>query len=457
MNTTTASTRTEAIVTAPVASTILRLTAPMIGGIIALMLLGIADAYFIGQLGLNQLAALGFVLPVTYGVNSIGIGIGMALSVLVSRYFGEQKIALAARLITDSRLLIIVLGITLQVALYFVMASLFRLMGAEGDVHTHTMEFAVLWLPVVPIMLLTLTGNTTLRAIGSPAKSGAILTLLAVSNGLLDPLFIFGYGPLPGLGMGGAALATGVAWLITFAASDYVLGVQEKLILRGKFRRDILMSNWQQLLTIGIPAIFANLMTPLAAAILTAMVARYGAEAVAGFTVAARIEALCLLVVFALSSTLPTFIGQNIGAGRADRAHYALFGALRFSIIFQVVVWILMLFSATAIGSAFSNSQQVVDIISTYLWVVPFSYGAQAVAILVMVALNVLKRPKTALLITVCRLLLINLPLAYLGGQIGALSGLFYGFAAGNIISGIIAWKIMNTVWQVEANKQFSW
>ena len=429
----------------------------MIGGIIALMLLGIADAYFIGQLGLNQLAALGFVLPVTYGVNSIGIGIGMALSVLVSRYFGEQKIALAARLITDSRLLVIILGITLQVVLYFVMASLFRLMGAEGDVHAHTMEFAVLWLPVVPIMLLTLTGNTTLRAIGSPAKSGAILTLLAVSNGLLDPLFIFGYGPLPGLGMGGAALATSVAWLITFAASDYVLGVQEKLILRGKFRPDILLSNWQQLLTIGIPAIFANLMTPLAAAILTAMVARYGAEAVAGFTVAARIEALCLLVVFALSSTLPTFIGQNIGAGRADRAHHALFGALRFSVVFQIVIWLLMLFGATAIGSVFSNSQQVVDIISTYLWVVPFSYGAQAVAILVMVALNVLKRPKTALLITACRLLLINLPLAYLGGQIGALSGLFYGFAAGNIISGLIAWKIMNSVWQVEAKKQFTW
>ena len=454
MTNTKASARTEAIVTAPVTGTMCRLTAPMIGGIIALMALGVVDAYFIGKLGINELAALGFVLPVTNGVNSIGLGLGMALSVLVSRYFGQQKTSLAARLITDGRLLIILLGITLQIALYFFMKPLFQVMGADNTVQGYIAEFMNLWLPLVPIMLLTLTGNSTLRAIGSPAKSAAILTLLAVVNGLLDPLLIFGYGPLPGLGMGGAALATSIAWLITFLISDYVLGVQEKLILRGRIQIRTLISNWQQLLDIGIPAIFANFMTPLAAAVLTAMVAQYGAEAVAGFTVATRIEALCLLVTFALSSTLPMFVGQNIGAGRADRAHQAIFGVLRFSVVFQIFIWLLMMISASTIGPAFSDNEQVVSIVTIYLWVVPLSYAGQAVGIMVMVTLNVLKRPKTALLTTASRLLLINLPLAYLGGQLGGTTGLFYGFAAGNIISGLIAWRIMTKVWQEESDNQ---
>lgn len=434
----------------------MRLTMPMIGGITALMAVGIVDAYFVGQIGLHELAALGFVLPVTHGVNSIGLGLGMAISVLVSRYFGEHKTALAARLITDGRLLVMIIGITLQIALYFSMTALFRTMGADATVQALISEFMVLWLPAVPVMLLTLTGNTTLRAIGSPAKSAMILTLLAVINAALDPLFIFGYGVIPGVGIGGAALATSVAWLITFGISDYMLGVQEKLILRGKFQLDTLRANWRQLATLGIPAILANFMTPLAAAVLTAMVAVFGAEAVAGFAVATRIEALCLLVVFALSSTLPMFIGQNIGAGHADRARQALYGVIRFSLILQVAIWLLMLASATALTSLFNSNNQVIAIASHYLWVVPLSHGAQAVAILVMVSLNVIKRPKTALLTTIVRLLLLNLPLAYLGGQIAGVTGLFCGFTVGNLISGLLAWRILNRVWREESDRNFT-
>ena len=446
-----ASARTEAIVTAPIASALLRLTAPMVGGIIALMTLGLADAYFIGQLGLSELAALGFVLPVTQGVNSIGLGLGMALSVLVSRLFGQQNISSAARLITDGRLLVLIAGIALQIILYFLQPQIFRSMGADSVIQVHINEFMILWLPVVPIMLLALTGNSTLRAIGSPAKSGAILTLLAVLNGLLDPLLIFGYGALPGLGMGGAALATSIAWLITFLVSDYILGVQEKLILKGRIHLQTLLANWREITQIGVPAIFANFMTPLSAAILTAMVAQYGAEAVAGFTVATRIEALCLLVIFALSSTLPMFIGQNIGAGRIDRVHKALFGVLWFSVIFQTLIWLLVLVSASTIVSAFSDNAQVNLVASHYLWIVPLSYTGHAVGIMVMVSLNVLKRPKTALLIAGLRLLIINLPLAYVGGLLGGTTGLFYGYAAGNLISGLITWKIMKAVWLEES------
>lgn len=434
----------------------LRLTMPMIGGITALMAVGIVDAYFVGQIGLHELAALGFVLPVTHGVNSIGLGLGMAISVLVSRYFGEHKSALAARLITDGRLLVMIIGIVLQITLYFSMTALFRIMGADAKVQVLIAEFMVLWLPVVPVMLLTLTGNTTLRAIGSPAKSAMVLTLLAVINATLDPLFIFGYGIMPGIGIGGAALATSIAWLITFGVSDYMLGVQEKLILRGKFQLDTLRANWRQLATLGIPAILANFMTPLAAAVLTAMVATFGAEAVAGFAVATRIEALCLLVVFALSSTLPMFIGQNIGAGHADRARQALYGAIRFSVILQVAIWLLMLASAAALTSLFNSNNEVTTIASYYLWVVPLSHGAQAVAIFVMVSLNVIKRPKTALLTTILRLLLLNLPLAYLGGQIAGVTGLFCGFTVGNLISGLLAWRILNRVWREESDRNFT-
>ena len=444
-----ASDRTQAIVSAPLTPTLVRLTLPMIGGIIALMMLGLVDAYFVGQLGLNQLAALGFVAPLTHGVNSVGLGLGMALSVLVSRLFGQRKTAEAARLITDARLLILVVGLALLLLIYTCQPYIFSAMGAADAIQPYITDFMALWLPVLPVLLLTLTGNSTLRAIGSPAKSAALLALLAILNALLDPLLIFGFGPLPGLGIGGAALATSIAWLVTFAVSDHLLGRQEKLIIKGNIRPSVLLGHWRELIQIGLPAIFANFLTPLAAAILTAFVALYGAEAVAGFTVAARIEAICLLVTFALSSTLPMFIGQNLGAGRLDRVHKALFGVLWFCVLFQSLVWLLILPLATPLAEAFSDHQQVARIATNYLWIVPLSYCGQAVGIMVMVSLNVLNRPKTALAVAALRLLFINLPFAYLGGIVGGLTGLFAGYTAGNLVAGLISWRVMRRAWQI--------
>lgn len=450
-----ASQRTQAIVNEPIGRTLLRLTVPMIGGIVALMAVGIIDAYFVGQLGTAPLAALGFVLPITHGVNSIGLGMGMATSVLVSRYLGEDRFDRAARQITDGRLLITLMGSALLVSLYFGVEGLLRLLGASGEVLDEALRFMALWMPVIPLLLLTLTGNTILRAIGCPGKSAFLLALLAALNAGLDPLLIFGFGPLPGLGIGGAALATAIAWIITFVISQYILGVQEQLILTSRNTLQALRANWARLLAIGIPAIFANLMTPLAAAILTAMVARFGTTAVAGFGVSTRIESLCLIIAFALSSTLPMFIGQNIGAGKPERARVALYGAIRFSIVFQLAVWVIITIYSQSIGSAFSNNPEVIDIISNYLWIIPATYGAHAVTILVMVSLNALKQPKTALLTALIRLLLLNIPIAYIGGQLYGINGLFYGFALGNVLSAVVAWRIINRAWvtQVEKNK----
>jgi len=442
-----ASQRTQAIVNDPIGRTLLRLTVPMIGGIIALMAVGIVDAYFVGQLGTAPLAALGFVLPIAHGVNSIGLGLGMATSVLVSRYLGEDRFHQAARQITDGRLLITLIGIALLLSLYFGVQGLLRLLGASGEVLEEALHFMALWMPIIPLLLLTLTSNTILRAIGCPGKSAFLLALLATLNACLDPLLIFGLGPLPGLGIGGAALATSIAWIITFLISQYILSVQEQLILKSKNTLQALRANWAELLTIGIPAIFANLMTPLAAAILTAMVARFGTTAVAGFGVSTRIEALCLLIAFALSSTLPMFIGQNIGAGKPERARVALYGAIRFTLVFQLAVWVIVAFFSRSIGSAFSDNPEVVDIISNYLWIIPASYGAHAVTILVMVSLNALKQPKVALLTALIRLLLLNIPIAYMGGQLYGVVGLFYGFAIGNVLSAIVAWHIINRAW----------
>lgn len=439
--------RTQAIVNAPIQRTLLRLTLPMMFAIVSLMLLGVVDSYFVGKLGLDELAALGFTLPIVSAAHSIALGLGMALSVICSRLLGSGDVEQAARTISDGRYLTIVFALLILLVLWFALEPLFRLMGAGPEVMPHVRDYMFTWLPCLPVIFLNMTGNTVLRAVGSPAKSAIVLFAVALINGILDPLLIFGWGPVPQMGMVGAAMATVLAWLISYGITVWMLGYQEKLLLKNISSWRTLLNNWRKLMVIGIPAVSANLFTPLGAAILTTMVAGFGTSAVAGFGVAIRIEAVCLLVAFALSSTLPMFIGQNLGAGRQGRARQALNGSLIFVLVFQAAIYVVLLL-LPSMGSTFSSASSVAKVIDDYLLLVPLSYGGHAVVILVMVSLNAMHQPRIALAITVLRLMTMTLPFAFIGSQFYGISGLFVGYAVGNVTSAVMAYLVLQRAWR---------
>ncbi|NKB36860.1 MAG: MATE family efflux transporter [Gammaproteobacteria bacterium] len=424
----------------------MRLTIPMVFAIISMMLLGLVDTFFISLLGTNELAAASFVMPIYMLLVNVALGIGMAISSLTSRLIGEQRLKEAARFITDSHILASMIIITIAGAFYVSIDGLFTAMGATNNVMPDIRAYMKIILLGSPIIVLTFICNSTFRAIGHIKASAIFSTLLSLLNLTLDPLFIFGLGPFPELGMPGAAVATVIAACFTWICSYYMLAFKEKLLDFRLPKLVKLFDNWRKCLSIAIPAIFANIMTPLAAAIMTAMIARHGEASVAGFGVGARIESMSLLITFALSSTLPMFIGQNMGAGRADRAYQALIMCLRFALIFQIAVYFILLVLAPFISTGFSDNADVIYVIKTYLAILPLSYSAHAVVILVMVSLNVLGRPRTALLATIIRLLLLYLPLAYLGSLFWGITGLFVGAAIGNFIAGLVAFKIIKNV-----------
>ncbi len=418
----------------------------MIFAIISMMLLGLVDTFYISMLGTVELVAASFVMPIYLLTVSMALGIGMALGSITSRLIGEQKHDEAARFITDAHILTLLFTLIIAFILFQLIQPLFTLMGANDDAMPHIKGYMHIILVGTPMLVLTLVGNNTLRATGNIKASAKLSMLLSILNFILDPLFIFGLGFFPALGMPGAALATVIAGTVTWLSSFYLIGFQEKLFDFAWPKLSILISNWRQLLSIAVPAIVANIMTPLAAAVMTAIIARISTESVAGFGVGTRIESMSLIVVFALSSTLPMFIGQNIGAGRGDRAYQALILCLRFVVIFQIGIYLLLLLCAPVISTTFSDNQSVTQVIRTYLMILPLTYSAHAVVILAMVALNVLKRPRTALLITIIRLVLLYLPLAYLGSLFWGITGLFVGAACGNVMAGLIAFRIVKRV-----------
>lgn len=443
--------RTRRITSEPIGPLLARLTGTMMLGVIAMMTLGIVDTWFISLLGTNQLAAIGFIIPVYMIFVSIALGIGMGISSITSRLIGEAKHDAAARYVTDAQILALIFSILIAILIGFSIDAVFSAMGATGQVLPHIREYMYILVLGLPVIMIAVVSGNTLRAIGAMKTSALMSTLMALLNLVLDPLLIFGVGPFPEMGIKGAALASVIAATTVCAVAVYVLTVREKLLLYTLPRLRHIRENWEELLQIAVPSMLANMMTPLAAAIMTAMIAGYGAEAVAGFGVGARVETLCLLVVLALSATLPMFIGQNLGAGKGERAYRALFGCLKFSFAFQFAVYVLLILLSPYIGPAFSSDAGVIRVINTFIYILPLTYGAHAVVILVMVSLNVLRRPRLALFLIIIRLVALYLPLAYIGSLYWGVTGLFAGAAAGNVVAGAIAYRVIRKVCASEA------
>lgn len=418
----------------------------MLYALFAFLSLGLIDSYFISFLGTNELAAIGFIVPITSVVQSIGLGLGMAISSLTSRLIGADQMSSAARLITNGFYLTALVSLITIIFLEVQLINIFSLIGANAIVLPLILDYMYFWIFATPMLMITMVCSSTFRAIGDTAASAKIALVMTMVNLILDPLLIFGLGPFPELGMQGAAIATVISVLASCLIGFYQLGVKERLLLWVIPQWLEFKQSMKNLLEIAIPAILANSIVPIAAAILTTFVAVFGNDAVAGYGVGIRVEGVSMMIIYALSSTLPMFIGQNLGAGKTERVYQATRMAFRFVLILQLGIYLVLALLAQPIAELFSQDAAVQETIRTFFWIVPLTYGLSGVVVLVNVAMNVLGKPRVALYINLLRLALFYIPLAYFGGQWFGLTGLFVGIALGNGCAFVLANILLNRI-----------
>ena len=209
------------------------------------------------------------------------------------------------------------------------------------------------------------------------------------------------------------------------------------------------------MLKIGLPAAGANMLTPIAMAVMTALVAQHGAEAVAAFGVGSRIESISSIVVLALSMTLPPFISQNFGAGKFDRVAFAYKTSLKFILIWQFALYILLISFSAVIANIFASSEGVISVIILFIWILPLGYGLQGIIILSNSSFNALHKPMNALIMSVIRLFIFYVPFAYIGSLYWGINGLFIGALIGNVFTALISYRwFCQTLQSLECNHQ---
>ncbi len=416
---------------------LVRLTIPMVFGVLSMVVYNLVDTFFVGRLGADQLAALSFTFPVVLVIGSLSMGLGMGASATVSRAIGEGDSYRVRRLTTDSLVLaLLVVGVA-AVAGLFTIEPLFRALGAGETTLPYIKQYMEIWYPGMVFVVVPMVGNNCIRATGDTKTPGIVMIIGAGANAVLDPILIFGLGPVPALGIQGAALATLLGRSITFFVALYVLAVRERLITIRFDRIADVLASWRAVLFIGLPTAATRMIIPIGAGFVTRLISGYGPEAVAGYGVATRLEFFALAVVNALASVIGPFIGQNLGAGKLDRVRAGFVTGERICLVVGAFFFVVFLALARPIASVFSPIESIISVTTMYLRIVGFAYMLQGIYLIAVPALNVLRKPLLAAGLGIVEMFVLVLPLALVGSTLLGVPGIFIGIALGYVATGI--------------------
>lgn len=434
----------------PVGSVLYKLTLPMVIGIIAVFFFNLVDTFFIALLGTQSLAAVSFTMPIAMIVMNLAIGLGIASSALIARATGARNHPLAQQYVAASLLLTLVLAIVMLIFGLLFNDDVFILLGAGEELLPLIWQYMQFWWPGVVVMMLMIVINSNMRAVGNTKLPSMMMLGSAVLNAILDPILIFGIGPIEGMGVAGAALASTLCWLAVVLVMIYSLAKID-LLHWGELTFKALLNIWQRLMSLGIPAIITNVLVPVASGFLLVMIAPMGEQTVAAFGVGARIEPFAIVAILALTSTIPVFVGQNFAAGQHDRIWQALSIAVRFILLWQIVVWLILWAVSPFLATIFSQDQVVIDQIVNYLMIMPVGYAGMGIVLCANSALNALQKTSISMLLNLVRLSIFYVPLAWLGGHFYGFEGLLLGASLGNLIAGFLVWGMIKNAQEKQA------
>ncbi|MCW8093073.1 MATE family efflux transporter [Alteromonas ponticola] len=412
----------------------------MIIGMVMMMSFSLIDTFFVSLLGTEQLAAISFTFPVTFTVISLNIGLGIGTSAVIGKLHGRGESEEARFHATGAMMVSVILVGLLAVVGLLTIEPVFTLLNATSELLPYISDYMCIWYISSLFLALPMVGNSVLRACGDTRTPSIIMASGGFLNAALDPLLIFGWGPIPAMGIQGAAVATLIAWSVGATWIIYLLAVKRQLMLPRLLSVSELLENSRDVMRIGFPAAGANMMTPIAGGVMTAVVATYGAEAVAAWGVGHRLESIASIIILSLSMTLPPFISQNVGADKIRRVEHAYKMTLKFIMLWQLFIFALLWAMSGFIADIFAKEAEVASLITLFLAIVPLGYGLQGVIILTNSSFNAMHKPMTALVLSVIRLFVFFVPISYLGSVLYGLEGLFWGTVVANLLMGTLSY-----------------
>lgn len=403
-------------------------------GLMAIFIGDLANILFVSMLEDTTLvAAIGYSSALLFAMVSVGIGLSIAATSLVSPALGARRRTEARRLATNALVVTALAAAVITLLLWSLVPEFLMLLGATGHTLDVATEYVRIILPSMPALAVGMTASAILRSQGDAKRAMYVTLSGALVNVALDPVFIFALG----WGIHGAALASVCARIVVMAVGLYgVIAVHD---LAGRFRLETLPSDALALSKVAVPAIATNLATPFANGYVTAAIAEFGDGAVAGWAIIGRVMPVAFGAIFALTGAVGPIIGQNYGAASRERMRETMVEALKVTAIFTLVAWLGLAIAAPWIANLFRLEGMAAELIVTFCRVLSplfFFMGAMFVA---NAAFNTLGRPHYSTVTNWARATLGTIPFVTLGGWIAGADGVIAGNLAGGVAFGIVA------------------
>lgn len=397
-------------------------------GLVAIFLGDLANILFLSRLGDEAVvAAVGYASSILFFTISVGIGLSIAATALVSPAIGAGRRARARRLSASAHLATILVAGAFAVVVFVTISPLLGLLGADGRTKALAEGYLRILVPSLPMLASAMTSAAVLRSTGDARRAMNVTLSLAVVNIILDPIFIFGLR----LGIDGAAVASTIARTVSMLVGLYGVIAVHRMMARP--RRRPFLKDAQALGRVAVPAILTNVASPVSNAYVTAAVAHHGDSAVAAWAIIGRIIPVAFGAIYALSGNIGPILGQNWGAGALGRLRTTFTQSLAVTIVFTLAAWAVLAVSAWPLAEAFKAKGEAADLVVYFCrWLAPL-FVFLGMLFVSNATFNTLGQPNISTLLNWGRATLGTIPLVEAGSHLAGA----HGVLAGNMLGGI--------------------
>ena len=423
-------------------NSLIRLALPIILANILHTTYQLIDTFWLGRLSANAVASVSISFPILFLVFSIGGGLTLGGSVIVAQYFGAEDKKKVDYSSSQTVFVIFIISLFLVLIGYFLAEPMMVLIGAEPPILQDSVDYFQVSSFGFVFLFMFFVFQSLMRGIGDVLLPMFVVLITVLLNLILDPVFIFGYGPIPAYGVKGAAFAS-----IGTQAISAIIGLT--ILFRGKRGIKIHLSDmrfdWKwtkRLFRIGIPTSLDQSARALAMTLIIVLVTGFGSEVVAAYGIGVRILSLVVIPALGFAMATTTLVGQNIGARQIKRAERVGDLSARIAMIGLTSIGMLLFVFAEPITRFFvPNDPQVIKDGALFIKIMAPSFGILGVQQVLGGVFNGAGFTQASLLISVFNLWIIRFPLAFVLSENTSLAevGLWWSFPISNLLGGIVA------------------
>jgi len=425
--------------TAPVTPWLISATYHSLIGLLSIALFSVIDLWFIARLGVDALAAMGFVGPVMLFMIALLIGCEVTGSINVAEKLADNTEQQIRKSVLAIMTFAVLIASVLGLAGIFATPLIMQLLGAEGYPSMLGESYLKVWFLHFPLLAICMVGTGLLRADGQAHKTTWFIIIATAVNAVLDPFLIFGFGEFAGQGLQGAAWATLIARTLFAFMVLYALNQRYQLTKYRSFSLDGLVGSWRDLVTQVLAVAFNRILLPGAAIIATIFIAQYGESTMAAFGVINTLQTFPIAFILAINSVLVPFIKQNLTADNIDRVGQAVKLSIRFIMAWGVAQAVGFSILSGKIANAFAVDMEVVELLAFYFQMIPISLIGVALFLTNNAVSYSLARFSRVMLMNLVRIFVFFLPGVFVGGMIGGSVGILVGLGVANAGIGVVA------------------